>query len=661
MATVGSFALLCILVFSAFGIVAALIGCREETRRFAKIAQRAVYNCAALYVIVVGSLLYLLWRSDFNYEYVAAHTNRDLPAFFKLTSLWAGQEGSLVFWGFLLSLYSTAVVVTTRKKFPELMPYVSIVFLSTTFFFALLHVFVSNPFKELMMVQANGSIVAFAPPDGQGLNPLLQHWAMIIHPPLLYLGYVGCIVPFAFALAALITRRLSNDWIRATRRWTLLAWLFLGVGILLGAKWAYVELGWGGYWGWDPVENASLMPWLTMTAFLHSVMIQERKGMMKVWNVVLVALSFFLSIFGTFLTRSGIVSSVHAFAQSSIGTYFSVFLAVIVGVSAYFIIRRLPDLKSENKLDSIVSRESSFLFNNLILLGACFAVLWGTMFPIISEAVEGHKITVGAPFFNRINIPVGIFLLLLTGIGPLFAWRRTSSESLRRNLLIPTICAVVVAVLLSVLGYRDPYALMAFSVATLVAVTVASEFYRGARTRQKNTNENLPMAIFRLTMKNKRRYGGYVVHMAIVFLFVGFAGAAFNAESKAVLRDGEKAHFKHYTITCEKLEDVETPNYYAEKANLRVSRDNREIGLMYPEHRVYKASEQPTTEVAIHSTAREDLYLVYSGRSDDNQRAVIQIYVNPLVRWVWFGGLLFVIGTLIALLPDRFGWGRTRG
>ncbi|MBI2838504.1 MAG: heme lyase CcmF/NrfE family subunit [Acidobacteria bacterium] len=660
MANIGSFALLCILIFSAFGVVAAMIGRRPESRHFLAIAQRAVYNCAALYIIVTASMLYLLWISDFNYAYVAGHTNRDLPIFYKLTSIWAGQEGSLVFWGLLLSLYGTAVVATNRKRFPELMPYVTTVFLSTIFFFATLHVFVSNPFNELMTVHADGSIVSFAPVDGQGLNPLLQHWAMIIHPPLLYLGYVGCIVPFAFALAALITRRLSSDWIQATRRWTLVAWLFLGVGIILGAKWAYVELGWGGYWGWDPVENASLMPWLAMTAFLHSVMIQERKGMLKVWNMVLVTLGFVLSIFGTFLTRSGIVSSVHAFAQSSIGTYFAVFLVVIISVSAYFIIIRLPDLKSENKLDSVISRESSFLFNNLILLGACFAVLWGTIFPIISEAVQGHKITVGAPFFNRINVPVGIFLLLLTGVGPLFAWRRTSLESLRRNLLVPVSCAVLVAAVLAILGYRDTYALMALSIGTLVAVTIVFEFYRGARARQRNTDENFPLAVFHLTMKNKRRYGGYIVHMAIVMLFTGFAGGAFNAESKANLQAGEEAHFKRYTIKCQKLDEIDTPNYLAEKASLQILRDGRDIGMMYPERRMYKASQQPTTEVAIHSTMKEDLYLVFAGRTDDEQRAIIQVYLNPLVRWVWLGGALFVLGTLIALMPDKLGTGRSR-
>ncbi len=661
MANIGGFALLCILVISCFGFIAALLGRRPETRRFEKVAEHAVYACFALYLMATASLIYLLGTSQFAYAYVANETNRELPFFFKLTAVWAGQEGSLLFWGFLLSTYAAAIVAGYRKKFPELMPYISMVFLITIFFFSILHIFVSHPFNELALVQPDGSLTAFVPEDGQGLNPLLQHWAMIIHPPLLYLGYVGCIVPFAFAIAALATRRTSVDWIRATRRWTLIAWFFLGAGILLGAKWAYAVLGWGGYWSWDPVENASLMPWLTMTVFLHSVMPQERRGMLKVWNMSLVTLSFALSIFGTFLTRSGIVSSVHAFGASSIGTYFAVFLCIIIAVSGFLILTRLSHLKSENRLDSIFSRESAFFFNNLILLGACLAVLWGTMYPVISEALEGQKITVGATFFNRINVPIGIFLLLVIGVCPFFTWKRTSLDSLRRNLLLPILCGILSAILLVMSGMRVPAAIATISCGVIVIVTIAIEFYRGARMRHMNSSDAYPVALFRLIMKNKRRYGGYFVHISIVMLFVGFAGAIYNSEFKAELKQGEAAQFGKYLIQCAGVTEGENPNYFTYKAYLHIIRGETDLGVLSPERRFYKASQQPSSEVAIHTSLIEDLYLVFAGMSDDGQRAVIQIYANPLVTWIWLGGLVFVLGSLIAILPDRMGTGDTRG
>ncbi|MEW6365224.1 MAG: heme lyase CcmF/NrfE family subunit [Acidobacteriota bacterium] len=658
MASVGSFALLCVFVVSAFGIVAAMISGRAG--RFERVAERAIYNCLALYAIVIVSLLYLLSTAEFRFAYVAGHTNRDLSFAYKMTALWAGQEGSLVFWGFVLSAYSAAIIAKNRKRFSELVPHMSVVFLATIFFFSLLSIFVSNPFNELVEVHADGRLAPFIPADGQGLNPLLQHWAMVIHPPLLYLGYVGCIVPFAFAMAALVTRRLSNDWLKATRRWTLIAWLFLGAGILLGAKWAYVELGWGGYWGWDPVENASLMPWLTMTAFLHSASIQERKGMLKVWNVSLVALSFLLSIFGTFITRSGIVSSVHAFSKSSIGTYFTVFMLVVGALTVYFILRRLPDLKSETSLDSLISRESAFLFNNVVLLGACVAILWGTMYPFVSEEFWGQKITVGPPFFNRIMVPVGLLLLFLTGIGPLVAWGRTSLGSIRRNLLAPAVAGLIAAAALYALGYRHAYALLDLGLCAFVLTGIILEFYRGARARQKNTAEGFFTALYAMTMTNKRRHGGYLVHLSVVLLFVGFAGAAFNSETKATLREGDQAQFKGYTIRCKKIEISETPNYLYEKASVQVLRDGRDLGMLYPEGRVYKAGEQTTTEVAIRSNPLRDLYLVFAGMTDD-RRAVLQIFINPLVHWIWVGSIVMLLGTLIAVLPDRLGGEKGKG
>ncbi|HEX9155877.1 MAG TPA: cytochrome c biogenesis protein CcsA, partial [Nitrospira sp.] len=406
MPEIGNFAVILVFVFSAYAVLGRVLGAKLENRKLVRSSERAVIISFAMVTLAVVILWALLLTNSFNIGYVAAHSNRDLPFFYKFSALWAGQEGSLLFWGWLLSIYSFVCVLQNRNRHRAMMPYVIAVLMTTQCFFSILNLFVANPFSTLAVAGASGGLQSYAPPDGNGLNPLLQYPMMVIHPVMLYLGYVGFIVPFAFAIAAMLTKQLGDTWIKTTRRWTMVAWFFQSCGILLGAAWAYHVLGWGGYWGWDPVENASLMPWLMGTAFLHSVMIQEKKGMLKVWNMVLIILTFFLCIFGTFLTRSGVVSSVHAFAQSSIGSYFVTFLALILAFSLTLLFDRLKYLKSENQLDSVVSRESSFLFNNLILLAACFAVFWGTMFPVISEAVKGVKITVGAPYFNKINLPI---------------------------------------------------------------------------------------------------------------------------------------------------------------------------------------------------------------------------------------------------------------
>jgi cytochrome c-type biogenesis protein CcmF len=489
--------------------------------------------------------------------------------------------------------------------------------------------------------------------DGRGLNPLLQYPAMAIHPPMLYLGYVGFAVPFAFAIGSLITRQPGDDWIHTTRRWTLVTWLFQTSGIILGAGWAYAVLGWGGYWNWDPVENASFLPWVTATAFLHSVMMQEKKGMMKVWNMVLVSGTFFLCIFGTFLTRSGIVSSVHAFAQSSIGWWFVGFLAIMIAGAVWLILSRLDYLKSEARLESVVSRESSFMFNNLILLAAAFAILWGTLFPVISEAVTGEKITVGPPFFNRINIPIGLFLLFLTGVGPLFAWRRTSLESLRRNFQWPLAGGVALALGLFAAGMRHPYALMSFGLCLFVAWTILVEFYKGARAIHAKTGQNLVRAAVELTHRNTRRYGGYIVHLGIVLMFVGFTGSAFNQNTTVEVKMGDRLSLGHYEMRVAEIRDGENDNYTWYNAVIEVSRGGQALGAMTPERRMYKASRQGTSEVAIRRRPNEDLYLNFAGMSDDNQRAVIQAFVFPLVSWIWIGFWVVAVGTLICLVPSK--------
>src|SRR5262245_4852450 len=459
MAQVGQFALALTFVVCVYSIVASLVGIRLRNDKLIASGRNAAICVCALITAAIGSLAYLFIVDDFSVSYIAGHSNRDLPLYFKVSSIWGGQEGSLLFWGWLLTIYAALVVIQNRRKHTSMMPYVTAVLMGTSLFFTAMHLFVVNPFKVGAVQFPDGTLNLFTPRDGMGLNPLLQDWLMVIHPPMLYLGFVGFVVPFSFAIAALITRQLGDTWIRTTRRWTMVAWLFLGSGILLGGNWAYHELGWGGFWAWDPVENASLMPWLIGTAYLHSVMVQEKKGMLKVWNVVLVVLAYTMSIFGTFLTRSGIVSSVHAFAQSSIGGYFLAFIVMALSGALYLVFDRLEYLRSENHMESFVSRESSFLFNNLMLLASCFAVLWGTMLPSLSDWVTHEKITVSAPWFNRVNVPIAIFLLFLTGVGPLLAWRKASTNSLKRNFLEPLIIALCGGVILYFRGVQHFYAL----------------------------------------------------------------------------------------------------------------------------------------------------------------------------------------------------------
>jgi len=520
-------------------------------------------------------------------------------------------------------------------------------------FFLTLNNFVVSPFKVLGGMDAAGAMHVARLSDGSGLNPLLQYYEMVIHPPILYLGYTGFTVPFAFAMAALLGRYPGEKWIHLTRRWTMVAWGFQSVGILLGAHWAYAVLGWGGYWAWDPVENAALLPWITGTAFLHSVMMQEKRGMMKVWNVWLVFVTFMLCILGTSLTRTGIVSSVHAFAESSIGGWFFTFLGIILLVCLAAWFKNRDYLRSDNQLDSLVSRESSFLFNNLILLAACFAVLWGTLFPVISEAVTGAKISVGPPFFNKVNVPIALFLLLLTGVGPLLAWRKTSLDTLKRNFLWPAVAGVIAGLVAAVLGLGDFYPLVCLILSVFVTLTISAEFYRGARVIAGRDGTNLLSAIGELTMRNTRRYGGYVVHFAIVLIFIGITGSAFNRDVQKEMNVGDTLSIGPYTILCQNLDEPSTSNYTSQRATLEVFYKGKSQMLLYPEHRVYTASQVPETEVAIESTAVRDLYVVYAGASPETGKPVIHAYLNPLVKWIWFGGIVLILGTVLAMLPNR--------
>jgi cytochrome c-type biogenesis protein CcmF len=649
MENLGALSLILAFCFSAYSVVAAIVGKWRSKPFLVVSAQRAVYTVWGLVTVASGILVYSLIAGDYRMAYVAAHSNKAMPLHYKFAAWWGGQEGSLLFWAFLLATYSAVVVFTNRKKFRDMMPLVTMVLMVTMTFFLILIAFVISPFQ--IFEAGRGNIVNLG--DGQGLNPLLQYWTMVIHPPMLYLGYVGFTVPFAFAIASLITKQPGDAWIHVTRRWTLVTWLFQSTGILLGAGWAYAVLGWGGYWGWDPVENASLLPWITATAFLHSVMMQEKKGMMKVWNMVLVSATFFLCIFGTFLTRSGVVSSVHAFAQSPLGSYFVVFLAIGIAATIYLILDRLDYLKSESHLESVISRESSFLFNNLILLASCFAVLWGTLFPVISEAVTGDKISVDKPFYDRINVPIGLFLLFLTGVGPLIAWRRSSFESLKRAFLWPSVAGAALMAALFASGVRHLYALMSFGLCLFVAWTIVSEFYKGSRAIAAKSGRNLLLAAVELTHRNTRRYGGYVVHMGIVFMFIGFTGAAFNKDATVEVGRGAVTDIGRYELRIADLQEGENDNYIWHKAVVAVSKDGREIGTLEPERRLYKASKQPTSEVAIRRRLNEDLYLNFAGMSDDNSKAVIQAYVFPLVTWIWIGYWVLLIGTLVCLVPPK--------
>ena len=650
----GSFALVLAFVCAVYAFAGGIAAIITRHPLLIKSTRQAGIATCSLIFLATFSLEYLFFSDNFSIAYVVSHSNRDLSTFYKIAALWSGQEGSLLFWSFLLSIYVFSVLIAYRNKNGELMPYVGVVMAGVQIFFLTLNNFVASPFKALAVPGADGVMNYVSRADGNGLTPLLQYPEMVIHPPNLYSGYTGFTIPFAFALGALLARYPGEKWIHLTRKWTMIAWTFQTMGILLGAHWAYAVLGWGGYWGWDPVENASLLPWLTGTAFLHSVMMQEKRGMMKVWNVWLVFSTFLLCILGTFLTRSGVVSSVHAFAQSSIGNWFVGFLGLILLVCLGAYIKNRDYLKSENQLDSVVSRESSFLFNNLLLLVACIAVLSGTLFPVFSEWITGDRISVGAPFFNKVNIPIGLLLLFLTGVGPLLAWRKTSTESLKRNFGWPLLAGLIAGGIVFALGFREFYSLVCFVLCMFVAATIVLEFYRGGKVLHARSGASFAACVIDLTMRNTRRYGGYIVHVGMVFVFIGLAGAAFNRDVQKDMQIGQTMQIGPYTLVLQGMDTKPEKNYTAQRMLVEVLRDNKPLMMLYPEKRRFSTSkEENGTMVAIYSTLKEDLYVVYAGQSPETQMPVIHAYLNPLVKWIWFGGVVVVFGTLVALLPNR--------
>ena len=658
----GSFAILLALVLSAYTLCAGSVSLyqmahgtagRVAPERLAETARRAGIGA---FIAVSGAAVALVWAAftnDFSVSYILHHTNRALHPAYKFSALWSGQEGSLLLWSWLLTGYGFVLRLRHREDV-RLYAYASTILSAVQVFFLLLLAIPAPPFAL-----TQGAI----PADGNGLNPLLQYPEMVIHPPMLYLGYVGFSVPFAFALGALMMRYPGEKWIRITRRWTLITWLFLTVGISLGMHWAYAVLGWGGYWGWDPVENASFLPWLTATAFLHSVMMQEKRGMMKQWNVWLIFTTFLLTVLGTDLTRGGLVSSVHAFAQSSISQWFTWFLCITGAVCLFTFFRQRSHLATEHKLESIVSRESSFLFNNLVLLVACFTVLFGTLFPVLSEFVQGSKVTMGAPFFNKVAVPIGLFLLMLTGVGPLLAWRATSLRSIRRNFILPCIATVGSAIILVACGIRpwhmadsdqqgSIYALVCFSIGAGVTVAILTEFLRGVGVVRTQTGRNFFSSAFLLTRRNNRRYGGYLVHFGIVALFVGLAGAAFNQSRELEMGFGDSLQIGNYKLVCQSYTQDSNANYDTDFALLDVYDGSKKITQMAPEKRFYNASQTTSTIVAIHSTPLRDLYVVFEGRNPETSRPIIKVFLNPLVSWIWIGVAIVIAGTFLSLAPQ---------
>jgi cytochrome c-type biogenesis protein CcmF len=661
MATFGSFALLIALTLAAYNLVAGTVALRLIAtgrpapilpERLADTARRAGIACFWAVTGAAFALVYSVFTNDFSITYIMEHSNRALPAPYKFAALWSGQEGSLLLWAWVLAGYGF-VLRLTHKKDVKLYAYAGTILAGIQFFFLLLLNFAAPPFSLF-----SGP----TPVDGNGLNPLLQYPEMVIHPPMLYLGYVGFAVPFVFALGALMMRYPGEKWIKITRGWTMVAWLFLTCGIFLGMHWAYAVLGWGGYWGWDPVENASFMPWLTGTAFLHSVMMQEKKGMMKSWNVWLIFATFLLTMLGTTLTRGGLVSSVHAFAQSPIGTWFIVFMGIVLAICLFTYILQRDHLKSDHHIESVVSRESSFLFNNLVLLTACFVILWGTLFPILSEYVQGTKVTVGAPFYNRVAVPIGLFLLFLTGVGPLLPWRATSLKAIRRNFVLPCIVLWAVVIIGPIVGIRpwhdgafdrgDFYALVAFAVSAAVLTAIFSEFFRGARVISRQTGRNLLIGTWLLTRRNTRRYGGYIIHIGVVIVVIGLSGQAFNRSQVEEMGLHSKLNIGPYTLDCIGFTQDSNANYNSEYAMLNVYRDGKYEFQMAPEKRLYLASGQPQTMVAIHSLPTWDLYVVYEGTNPDTGRPIIKAFLNPLVGWIWFGLAVIVFGTVVAMIPS---------
>ncbi len=645
MAPLGTFLLVAAFVICAYAMAASVTGARRGSRRLIESGIGAFYLLTAVMTLGSAVIVNAFVTDDYSIKYVQHYSDKVQPLFYKITSYWGGLDGSIMFWVFLLSVFGALAIYVNRERHRELIPYVVAIISGVEMFFLFLMIVHKNPFETFVLQ---------APADGQGLNPLLQNIYMVVHPPSLYIGFVGMTIPFAFGMAALITGHLDDSWLRAVRRWTMVSWLVLTLGLTLGMIWAYEELGWGGYWGWDPVENAGLLPWFTASAFLHSVIVQERRGMLKVWNVTLVIITFMLTIFGTFMTRSGVVQSVHAFGEDrALAWMFTVFMVTTLVFSFGWVIYRLPLLRARHEMDSWISREAAFVANNWILLFSALFILFATMFPTLSEALTGNRLTVGVPFFNRWMVPIGLVVLLLTGIAPLLAWRRATPANLREQFTWPALAAVVVGVALFALGVRVWASGLCFAIAAFVTATIAQEFIRGAAVRKDATGTDVLTATIGLVMRERRRYGGYIVHMGMVLMFLGFAGGGFKTDQQVLLHPGEQATIRHFTVRNNGVQVTDDGQKQMVTGHVLVTEDGKTLGTMYPARWFFrKHEEQPTTEVAIRRTFAEDLYLVMPAYDLKDQSMSLQVVINPLVNWIWTGFGVLVIGTGIALLPE---------
>jgi len=664
-ANLGFGTLIITFIVSLYGIGASIYGLRLKKPAWVNSARNAMLLTFPLLTVSALSIIYLLVTNHYEVEYVAHVTSRSMPMYLKVTALWGGQAGSLIFWSWLMSAFASAVTLRKWDRDREFLPWVIVVSLATLAFFLALNIFVENPFARLwifpngqidkQMFQSAGARL-FYPKDGQGLNPLLRHPGMVIHPPMLYLGFVSFVIPYSFAIAALITGRTDDRWIRLTRRWTLWAWLFLSLGLVLGGRWAYDVLGWGGYWGWDPVEIAAFMPWLTGTAFLHSVMIQEKRGMLKQWNMVLVILTYDLVLFGTFLTRSGVLSSVHAFAQSAIGPLFFGFIGITLAVSLGLVMYRWNDLKGETEMKSMLSREALFLLNNLLFMGILVVSFWGVIFPLISELLTGQKVTVGPPFYERANGPLMAGLLLLMAIAPLSGWGLSTYKTIGRAIWKPAIVAVLVEVTAILLGIRNPYALLGFFLVALVLVVTLYEYWRAANARHRRHGENYFTALWTLAKRDRRRYGGYLIHIAMSMMAIGIIGIEmFQTEAQGTLSLGETMALDEYTIRYDSLAVFDGPdNRNVARATVSVFKDGDFLTELYPRRDFYYDSNQPMTIPGVRSTMEDDFYILMVDWQEISTRsATFKVYHNPLVNWLWIGSWVFILGTIVAAWPNK--------
>ncbi len=645
MGDVGLYALRLGLLLSFIGIGAGVFAGLSHRAEWTRVAERSLLLVFAATSVAMLALFWALATNDFSLSYVAAHSARTMPLHYRLGALWGGQAGSLLLWGWMLTAYGAVAVLGNRNQNRALMPWVCVAVLANIAFFLLLTNFESIPFERVPHDQRLS--------DGNGLNPLLQHPVMMIHPVMLYTGFTGFALPFAFAFAALVTGELGTTWFRTTRRWTLFAWSVLSVGIMLGGRWAYEVLGWGGYWAWDPVENASLMPWIAGTAYIHSVMIQEKRDMLRTWNIVLIGLTYGLCLFGTFLTRSGIVQSVHAFANSdSFGRIFLSYVVLMLGTFIAALIWRLPKLRSPNKLESVLSREASFIINNWIFMAILFVVFVGTLFPVFTEMFSGVRRILGPPYFNTFAGLLALVLLVLTGVGPLIAWRKSSLASLRRQFILPASAGVIVTVIvIAIFGFSPGYwAIACWGLAGFVLTTITQEYTQAVRARMRRLNESIPTALRTLLIRNQRRYGGYIVHAGFVILMLGISGAAFNEEQLNNVRPGDSAEIRDFRLHYLTADAIPAQHYGGARARVALYKHDEPLAVMTPEKRMYFLEQQPSSIPSIYSSWNEDLYVILTALEPDGS-ATLKIYHNPLVNFGWAGGGIFVFGCLIVLWP----------